>query len=61
MRRLETIVAELPESERVDIAVWGDHPTFRVRGKNFVFSSGDATLVAPKKLARQVEAEDLEP
>ena len=120
MRRLESIVAELPESQRVDVAEWGDHPTFRVRGKNFVFSSGAATslsfkltkdeaaavvatvdgaepagyglgrhgwvnlelgaavadhmweqlrewvrtsytLVAPKKLARQVEAEDSEP
>jgi predicted DNA-binding protein (MmcQ/YjbR family) len=42
MQRLERIVAELPEAERVDIAEWGDHPTFRVRGKNFVFSDRDA-------------------
>ena len=42
MRRLEAIVAELPEAERVDIAEWGDHPTFRVRGKNFVFCDQDA-------------------
>ena len=38
MRRLEKVVAALPEAERVDIAEWGDHPTFRVRNKNFVFS-----------------------
>jgi len=37
MDRLEAIVARLPEAERVDIAEWGDHPTFRVNGKNFVF------------------------
>ena len=42
MQRLEAIVAELPEAERVDIAAWGDHPTFRVRGKNFVFCDQDA-------------------
>ena len=42
MQRLEAIVAELPEAERVDIAEWGDHPTFRVRGKNFVFCDQDA-------------------
>jgi predicted DNA-binding protein (MmcQ/YjbR family) len=38
MARLEAVVAELPEALRVDVAEWGDHPTFRVRGKNFVFS-----------------------
>ena len=37
MARLERIVSKLPEAERVDIAEWGDHPTFRVRGKNFIF------------------------
>jgi hypothetical protein len=31
------VVAEVPEAERVDIAEWGDLPSFRVRGKNFVF------------------------
>ena len=38
MARLEALVARLPEAERVDVEAWGDHPTFRVRGKNFVFS-----------------------
>lgn len=74
MERLEAIVAELPEAERVDIAEWGDHPTFRVRGKNFVFSDQAAqelslkewartscTLVAPKLLSRLVVEEDAAP
>ena len=42
MQRLEQIIARLPEAERVDIEAWGDEPTFRVRGKNFVFSDPDA-------------------
>lgn len=42
MKRLEAIVSELPEAVRVDIAEWGDHPTFRVHGKNFVFSDVSA-------------------
>lgn len=42
MKRLEGIVAELPDAERVDIEEWGGHPTFRVRGKNFVFCDQDA-------------------
>ena len=42
MARLEALVAELPEAVRVDVAEWGDHPTFRVRNKNFVFCDKDA-------------------
>jgi hypothetical protein len=38
MARLERIVAKLPEAARVDIEAWGGEPTFRVRGKNFVFT-----------------------
>jgi predicted DNA-binding protein (MmcQ/YjbR family) len=38
MERLERIVARLPQAERVDIEAWGDEPTFRVGGKNFVFT-----------------------
>ena len=64
MDRLERIASSLPEAERVDIAEWGDHPTFRVRGRNFVFCDVDARmgrpdrpagrhrLVAPKSLGR---------
>ena len=61
MQRLEAIVGRLPEAERVDIAEWGDHPTFRVRGKNFVFSDQGATslsLKLPKEEAAAVVATD---
>ena len=61
MERLEAIVARLPEAERVDIAEWGDHPTFRVGGKNFVFSdqlAHDLSLKLPKPEAEAVVATD---
>lgn len=61
MKRLEQIVAELPEAERVDIEEWGGHPTFRVRGKNFVFSNVEATslsLKLPRDEATAVVATD---
>lgn len=61
MRRLEQIVAELPEAERVDVEEWGDHPTFRVRGKNFVFSdqeAGHLTVKLPREEAAAVVATD---
>lgn len=48
MARLEAIVARLPEAERVDIAEWGDHPTFRVKGKNFVFCDQEARHLSLK-------------
>ena len=56
MARLERIVAKLPEAERVDIAEWGDHPTFRVRGKNFVFCDGDAVHLSVKLPAAEADA-----
>ena len=61
MERLERIVGRLPEAERVDIAEWGDHPTCRVSGKNFVFSdqsAGSLSLKLPKDEAAAVVAED---
>jgi len=61
MERLEAIVARLPEAERVDIAAWGDHPTFRVKGKNFVFSDHEArgfSLKLSKEEAAAVVATD---
>lgn len=61
MDRLERIVARLPEAERVDIEQWGDHPTFRVRGKNFVFCDGEArhlTLKLSREEAAAVVATD---
>ena len=48
MERIEKIVAGLPEAERVDIAEWGDHPTFRVRGKNFIFCDGTGQHLSVK-------------
>ena len=57
MKRLERIVARLPESQRVDIEAWGDEPTFRVRGKNFIFTDQDARSLSVK--LPKHEAEDL--
>ncbi len=48
MRRLEQIVARLPEAERVDIEAWGGEPTFRVRGKSFVFTDQAASGLSVK-------------
>jgi predicted DNA-binding protein (MmcQ/YjbR family) len=48
MQRLEQIAARLPEAERVDVVAWDGHPTFRVRGKNFVFSDHEATSLSVK-------------
>lgn len=61
MERLERIVADLPEAIRVDVEEWGDHPTFRVRGKNFVFadaSAQDLSLKLPVAEAAAVVATD---
>ena len=56
MQRLEAIVARLPEAERVDIEAWGGEPTFRVRGKNFVFSAMDASSISVKLPREEAEA-----
>ncbi|HEX3425218.1 MAG TPA: MmcQ/YjbR family DNA-binding protein [Acidimicrobiales bacterium] len=48
MERLEALAKTLPESVRVDVEAWGDHPTFRVRGKNFVFCDDRATQLSLK-------------
>ncbi|MGG7101747.1 MmcQ/YjbR family DNA-binding protein [Rhodococcus sp. 24CO] len=56
MRRLEEISLSLPEAQRVDIEAWDGHPTFRVRGKNFVFCNGDATSVTIKLSKPEAEA-----
>lgn len=61
MERLEAIVAELPEAEKVIVEEWGDHPTFRVRNKNFVFANDTATDLSfklPKEEAIAVVASD---
>ncbi len=56
MARLERIVARLPEAERVDIEAWGDEPTFRVRGKNFVFTDQAASGLSVKLSKDEAEA-----
>jgi predicted DNA-binding protein (MmcQ/YjbR family) len=61
MERLEAIVDRLPESSRVDIEAWGGEPTFRVAGKNFVFTSPDAdsiTVKLPHEEAAAIVATD---
>jgi predicted DNA-binding protein (MmcQ/YjbR family) len=61
MRRLEAIVKDLPEAERVDIEAWGGEPTFRVRNKNFVFTNSEVSGLSvklPKEEAAAVAATD---
>lgn len=48
MKQLEAIVARLPEAVRVDIEAWGGEPTFRVKGKNFVFANVEASSISVK-------------
>ncbi len=48
MSRLEEVALRLPEAERVDIEAWDGEPTFRVRGKNFVFTNPAATSITVK-------------
>ena len=56
MPRLEAIVGRLPGAERVDIEAWGDHPTFRVNGKNFVFCDGTANHLSLKLTKDEAQA-----
>lgn len=56
MSRLEQIVARLPEAARVDVQEWGGHPTFRVRGKNFIFSDHTAEHLSLKLPLAEAEA-----
>ena len=61
MKKLEAIVAKLPEAQRVDIEAWGGEPTFRVNNKNFVFSDAKANGISvklPKEEAAAVVATD---
>ena len=61
MKRLEAMAAKLPEAERVDIEAWGGEPTFRVRGKNFIFTDLAVTGLSvklPKDEAAAVVATD---
>ena len=56
MDRLEQIVSRLPEALRVDIEAWGGEPTFRVNGKNFVFTNPEATVLSVKLSKDEAEA-----
>jgi predicted DNA-binding protein (MmcQ/YjbR family) len=56
MVRLEEISLSLPEAQRVDIEAWDGHPTFRVRGKNFVFCNVEATSLTVKLSKEEAEA-----
>lgn len=56
MQRLEAIALELPEATRVDIEAWEGEPTFRVRGKNFIFTNQEATGITVKLPADEAEA-----
>lgn len=56
MERLEQLVARLPEAQRVDIEAWGGEPTFRVRGKNFVFTDQRARGLSVKLPKDEVAA-----
>ena len=61
MKKLEAICDRLPEAVRVDIEEWGGEPTFRVNGKNFVFTDQKATGISvklPKDEAAAVVATD---
>ncbi len=54
--RLEQIVARLPEAERVDVEAWGGEPTFRVRGKAFIFTDPDARALSVKLSVEEATA-----
>jgi len=56
MDRVEAIVGRLPEAVRVDIEAWGGEPTFRVRGKNFIFANADATSISVKLTSGEAAA-----
>jgi predicted DNA-binding protein (MmcQ/YjbR family) len=61
MQRLEELIRGLPEATRVDIEAWDGEPSFRVRGKNFVFASPDASSISvklPRDEAAAVVASD---
>lgn len=55
------MVARLPEAQRIDIEAWDGEPTFRVRGKNFIFADTEGRGISvklPKEEAAAVVATD---
>ncbi|HEX6500458.1 MAG TPA: MmcQ/YjbR family DNA-binding protein [Micromonosporaceae bacterium] len=56
LRRLARIAAALPEADRVDVPGWDGEPTFRVRGKVFLFASPSGTSIYVKLPHPEAEA-----
>jgi predicted DNA-binding protein (MmcQ/YjbR family) len=56
LARLEVMARRLPEAQRVDIEAWGGEPTFRVRGKSFVFAHPEGTSISVKLPREEAEA-----
>ena len=56
MQRIEAMAAKLPDAERVDIEAWDGEPTFRVNGKNFIFTNPEATGISVKLTKDEAEA-----
>jgi predicted DNA-binding protein (MmcQ/YjbR family) len=56
MKRIEAMVARLPEAVRVDIEAWDGEPTFRVSNKNFIFTNPEASGVSVKLPKEEAEA-----
>lgn len=56
LRRVGAMVARLPETERVDVESWDGEPTFRVRGKVFVFGAPDGSGITVKLPREEAEA-----
>ncbi len=54
--RIEKLALSLPEAQRVDIEAWGGEPTYRVRGKNFVFTDAAGRGVTVKLSKEEAEA-----
>ena len=54
--RIQQMTERLPEAERVDILAWDGEPTFRVRGKNFVFSDPEGRNISVKLPKLEAEA-----
>lgn len=56
LRRLAQIAMTLPEAESVVVEGWGGEPTFRVRGKVFIFVSPPGTTICVKLPREEAEA-----
>lgn len=56
MDRIEAMARKLPGAERVDIEAWDGEPTFRVHGKNFIFTNPEATGISVKLTKEEAAA-----